>query len=143
MEVYVLFDNTWYDNSIIGIYSLDGYKTYRENLFAKAVEKLNFIVNDILNRKNAQEILAKEKIHEAEKLLPLEKEAKFNKDTEKFKQLNKKRKTLLKEANKIKYNYPSTILHKYQSILEAGKDTIIDWYMDYNNIFADIQTIIE
>ena len=143
MEVCVLFDNTWADNSIIGIYSLDGYKTYRENLFAKAVEKLNFIVNDILNRKNAQEILAKEKIHEAEKLLPLEKEAKFNKDTEKFKQLNKKRKTLLKEANKIKYNYPSTILHKYQSILEAGKDTIIDWYMDYNNIFADIQTIIE
>ena len=143
MEVYVLFDNTWYDNSIIGIYSLDGYKTYRENLFAKAVEKLNFIVNDILNRKNAQEILAKEKIHEAEKLLPLEKEAKFNKDTEKFKQLNKKRKTLLKEANKIKYNYPSTILHNHQSILEAGKDVIIDWYMDYNNIFADIQTIIE
>ena len=143
MEVYVLFDNTWYDNSIIGIYSLDGYKTYRENLFAKAVEKLNFIINDILNRKNAQEILAKEKIHEAEKLLPLEKEAKFNKDTEKFKQLNKKRKTLLKEANKIKYNYPSTILHKHQSILEAGKDAIIDWYMDYNNIFADIQTIIE
>ena len=74
---------------------------------------------------------------------PLYLEAKFNKDTEKFKQLNKKRKTLLKEANKIKYNYPSIILHKHQSILEAGKDAIIDWYMDYNNIFADIQTIIE
>ena len=143
MEVCVLFDNTWADNSIIGIYSLDGYKTYRENLFTEAVEKLNFIVNDILNRKNAQEILAKEKIHEAEKLLLLEKEAKFNKDTEKFKRLNKKRKALLKEANKIKYNYPSIILHKHQSILEAGKDAIIDWYMDYNNIFADIQTIIE
>ena len=31
---------------------------------------------------------------------PLYLEAKFNKDTEKFRQLNKKRKTLLKEANK-------------------------------------------
>ena len=61
MEVYVLFDNTWYDNSIIGIYSLDGYKTYRENLFTEAVEKLNFIVNAILNRKKCARNISKGK----------------------------------------------------------------------------------